>query len=202
MEPRRALDRADLAADPLAQFARWFAEARSGGDPMPEAMSLATVDAAGAPSVRMVLLRGVDERGFRFYTSYEGRKGRELAANPRAALAWWWPALHRQVRAEGSVSRLPREESAAYFAGRDPESRLSAAASRQSRPIATRAAMEAEVERLRAEFGDRVPLPSSWGGYVLAPMALEFWQGRDARLHDRFRYEREGSAWRIERLQP
>jgi pyridoxamine 5'-phosphate oxidase len=194
------LRRSDLDPDPLAQFAAWFLAAGEAGVPVPEAMALATAAPDGAPSARMVLLKGFDERGLVFFTSYGSRKGRELAANPRAALLFHWQPLGRQVRVEGAVSRVPTEESEAYFRSRPLGSRLSAIASHQSEPVAARAELEARVAALEGDADP--PRPADWGGYVLAPVAYEFWQHRDDRLHDRFRYERDGGGWRIDRLQP
>jgi pyridoxamine 5'-phosphate oxidase len=194
------LRRSDLDPDPLAQFAAWFAAAGEAGVPVPEATALATATPDGAPSARMVLLKGFDERGFVFFTSYVSRKARELAANPRAALLFHWQPLGRQVRIEGTVSLVSGEESDAYFRSRPLGSRLSAIASAQSEPVGERAELEARVAALQ---GDPDPSrPADWGGYALAPTAYEFWQHRDDRLHDRFRYGRVGAAWRIERLQP
>ncbi len=191
------LRRRDLDPDPLAQFVAWFREA---GVPVPEAMALATATPDGRPSARMVLLKGFDERGFVFFTSYTSRKGRELDANPHAALLFHWHEPGRQVRIEGAASKVPAEESAAYFRSRPRLSRLSAIASAQSEPVAARAELEARVAALEGELDP--PRPAEWGGYVLEPDAYEFWQHRDDRLHDRFRYEREAGGWRIERLQP
>jgi pyridoxamine 5'-phosphate oxidase len=166
-------------------------------------MTLATATPDGRPSARMVLLRGFDERGFCFYTNYESRKAAELAANPRAALVFWWAELERQVRIEGTVERTSRAESEAYFASRPPGSQLSAAASPQSRVIADRAVVERRVAELATAVPDGpVPLPDFWGGYRLAHEVVEFWQGRPNRLHDRLRYRRAGETWRIERLAP
>ncbi len=163
-------------------------------------MALATAAPDGQPSARMVLLKGFDERGFVFFSSYSSRKAAELAANPRAALLFNWQEPGRQVRIEGAVSRIPAEESDAYFGSRPLGSRLSAIASDQSAPVAARAELEARVAALEGQVD---PLrPDDWGGYVLAPAAYEFWQHRDDRLHDRFRYERAGGGWQIERLQP
>jgi pyridoxamine 5'-phosphate oxidase len=197
------LRRTDLASDPLEQFRRWFAEA---GDvlELPQAMALATATAGGSPSVRMVLLKDFDERGLVFYSHYTSRKGRELESNPQAALLFHWSALGRQVRVEGTVERVPAAESDAYFATRPRGAQLGALASQQSEPLASRAELEERVGELERELGDAaVPRPSTWGGFLLAPAAWEFWQHRDNRLHDRFRYEREPSgAWRVERLFP
>ena len=194
------LRRSDLDPDPLAQFAAWFLAAGEAGVPVPEAMALATATADGAPSARMVLLKGFDERGFVFFTSYGSRKGIELAANPRAALLFHWQPLGRQVRVEGTVAQVSGEESDAYFRSRPLGSRLSAIASNQSEPVGARAELEARVAALEGEPDP--PRPPDWGGYVLAPVAYEFWQHRDDRLHDRFRYEREAGSWRIDRLGP
>ncbi len=194
------LRRSDLDPDPLVQFAAWFGAAGDAGVPVPDATALATAAPDGAPSARMVLLKGFDARGFVFFTSYESRKGRELARNPRAALLFHWQPLGRQVRIEGAVSQVPAEESDAYFRTRPLRSRLSAIASDQSEPVTARAELEARVAALE---GDPDPQrPAHWGGYVLAPVSYEFWQHRDDRLHDRFRYERERDGWRIERLGP
>jgi len=190
------------ADDPVAQFNAWLEEARAAGVPHPEAMTLATADAAGRPSARMLLLKGADDEGFTFFTGYESRKGRELAENPRAALVVYWNALGRQVRVEGPVRKLAAEESEAYWATRPPRSRAAAAASRQSEPIASRDELEAEFERLLAEHGDAVPRPERWGGYVLEPEAIELWEHRDDRLHDRFRFTRAREGWQRERLSP
>jgi len=191
-----------MAVDPVGQFNAWLAEAREAGVPLPEAMTLATADASGRPSARMLLLKGADEIGFTFFTGYESRKGRELEENPRAAIVVYWNELGRQVRVEGPVRRLSAEESDAYFETRPARSRAAAAASRQSEPIASREELEAEFERLLAEHGDAVPRPERWGGYVLEPETIELWEHRDDRLHDRFRFTREGNGWRRERLSP
>jgi pyridoxamine 5'-phosphate oxidase len=190
------------ADDPIAEFNAWLEEAREAGVLVPETITLATADAAGRPSARMLLLKGADERGFTFFTGYESRKGRELETNPHAALVVYWQTLGRQVRVEGTVRKLPAEESDAYFATRPPRSRAAAAASRQSEVIAGREALEAEIERLLAEHGDEVPRPARWGGYVLEPEVIELWQHGDDRVHDRFRFTREGELWRRERLAP
>ncbi|MDX6483422.1 MAG: pyridoxamine 5-phosphate oxidase [Gaiellaceae bacterium] len=192
------LNEADLDPDPLRQFETWFDAARVAGVRAPEAMALATATPDGTPSVRMVLLKGADERGYVFFTSYESRKGRELEANPQAALLFHWEALGRQVRIEGMVERASPEESDTYFASRPPGSRAGAAASRQSRALADRA----ELDRAVAALGDDVSRPDWWGGYRVRPERYEFWQHRENRLHDRFLYERDGSGWRIQRLYP
>ena len=196
-----------MAVDPLATFREWFEEARAAGVEVPEAMTLATADAEGRPSARMVLLKSADERGFTFFTGYESRKGRELAGNPRAALVFYWRELGRQVRVEGSVSRLPAEESDAYWATRPLRSRAAAAASRQSEPIGSRAELEARVAAEEARWpdtgsADDVPAPSTWGGYLLGRDAIELWTHRDDRLHERFRYTRARDGWREELLAP
>jgi pyridoxamine 5'-phosphate oxidase len=200
---REALAEADVDADPVVQFGRWFEQAEQAGLLEPTAMTLATATPDGRPSARMVLLRGFDERGFCFYTNYESRKGVELAANPRAALVFWWGELERQVRIEGPVAPTSRAESEAYFHSRPPGSQLSAAASPQSRVIQDRAVLERRVAELAADSADgQVPLPDFWGGYRLTHEVVEFWQGRPNRLHDRLRYRRAGDGWKIERLAP
>jgi pyridoxamine 5'-phosphate oxidase len=193
----------DVDPDPVRQFAAWFDEAAAAGIRAPEAMALATAARSGRPSVRMVLLKGFDDRGFVFYTGHESRKGRELAENPRAALLFHWDALGRQVRIEGEVQRLPEEESDAYFASRPRRSRLSALASRQSEVVAGREVLDERFAQLAAELGDRDPeRPAWWGGYRLVPDSFELWQHRDDRLHDRLRYRPEGVGWTVERLSP
>jgi pyridoxamine 5'-phosphate oxidase len=187
----------DLDPDPLRQFARWFEDAP---EPQPEAMAVATATPDGAPSVRMVLMKGFDERGFVFYTNYESRKGGELAANPRAALLFHWPGL--QVRIEGRVERTSPEESAAYARSRPRGSQLSALASRQSRPVESRGELERRVAELAREYPDELPVHAGWGGFRVKPDSYEFWVHQADRLHDRFRYERENGRWRIERLSP
>jgi pyridoxamine 5'-phosphate oxidase len=200
---REALAEADVDADPVVQFGRWFEQAEQAGCPEPTAMTLATATPDGRPSARMVLLRGFDERGFCFYTNYESRKGVELAANPRAALVFWWGELERQVRIEGPVAPTSRAESEAYFHSRPSGSQLSAAASPQSRVIQDRAVLERRVAELATGSADgQVPLPDFWGGYRLTHEVVEFWQGRPNRLHDRLRYRRAGDGWKIERLAP
>jgi pyridoxamine 5'-phosphate oxidase len=203
-EYRRArLDESDAAVDPLAQFQRWFEEARSAELHEPNAMALATADASGTPNVRMVLLKEADARGFTFFTDYRSVKGVELGMNARVALCFWWGALERQVRIGGVATRVSGEESAAYFAQRPRGSRLGAWASTQSSVIGSRVELEARHAELDARHpGDDVPLPAHWGGYRVAPEQYEYWQGRPNRLHDRLRYRREGGLWVIERLSP
>lgn len=205
MSPRRPdnppLDREQLANDPLEQFAQWFEEAEA-VVPLAEAMTLATVDTDGAPNARMVLLRGFGSDGFRFFTNYQSAKGEELAASPRAALVIYWRELDRQVRIRGAVQRLRAGDSDAYFASRPRESRVAAAISPQSRPI-ERDELERRFAELDAEAGDDgPPRPEHWGGYLVRPDEIEFWQGRDSRMHDRFAYRSQPDEWIIQRLAP
>jgi pyridoxamine 5'-phosphate oxidase len=187
--------------DPLARLLRWLEEARDQQEPT--AMTLATTGADGRPDARMVLLKGADERGLRFFTNYESDKAAQLAANPRAALVAFWPALHRQVRVRGAVERLPAEESDEYFASRPRGSQLAAWASAQSRVLSGREELEESFAALEREYeGREIPRPPYWGGYRLRPEEWEFWTGRPNRLHDRERYRREGGAWAVERLAP
>ena len=189
-----------MALDPVVLFREWFEEAHAAGVEVPEAMTLATADADGRPSARMVLLKSADEDGFTFFTGYESRKGRELAENACAALVFYWRELGRQVRVEGPVRKLAAEESDAYWQTRPVRSRAAAAASHQSEPIASREELEAEFERLLALGAP--PRPERWGGYVLEPDAIELWQHRDDRLHERTRYTRARGGWRQELLAP
>ena len=192
-----------LSQDPLELFEHWFAEAKRAGVEVPEAMTLATATGGGVPSARMVLLKGADEDGFAFYTGYGSRKSEELEQNPRAALVFYWRPLGRQVRVEGSVERVSEPESAAYFATRPRGSQLAAWASQQSRPLGSREELERRYAELEREYEGRdVPLPPHWGGYRLRPEAIEFWEHRENRLHDRTRYTRAREGWKVERLSP
>ena len=200
---RAGLDKADVDPDPIVQFHEWFETVIDADLHEPNAMILATASPDGKPSARTVLLKGYDERGFVFYTNYEGRKANEIEANPMCALLFYWGELERQVRIEGHASRLSGEESDAYFVGRPRGSRLGAWASEQSRPVEDRTVLEERVRALEAEYeGREIPRPPFWGGYRVEPEEIEFWQGRENRLHDRLVYRREHGAWRIERLQP
>jgi pyridoxamine 5'-phosphate oxidase len=201
---RGGLSEKDVDRDPIVQFERWFGEAHAAGLKEPNAMTLATASLDGQPSARIVLLKGLDESGFAFYTNYESQKGRELAGNPRAALVFFWAELERQVRIEGTVSKIARDESEAYFHSRPRGSQLGALASRQSRAIEGRTVLEEQLAAAEQQWaGATVPMPEDWGGFRLRPEAMEFWQGRADRLHDRLRYRKEGDgAWRVERLSP
>jgi pyridoxamine 5'-phosphate oxidase len=197
------LDPAEVASDPIEQFRGWLAGAREAGIYEPEAMTVATVDADGHPSSRFVLLRGLDERGFAFFTNYESTKGRQLDARPYAALTFGWLALHRSVRVEGPAERLPAAESDAYFASRPRGAQLGAWASPQSTVIGGRDQLDEALAAAERRYADGiVPRPEHWGGFLVRPDRVEFWEGRPNRLHDRVRYEREGTGWRIERLAP
>ena len=201
---RVGIDERDFDPDPFVQFGQWFDIASSAGVAEANAMTLATASAQGMPSARTVLLKGCDERGFAFYTNYESQKGAELLENPYAALLFFWKELHRQVRVTGSVVRLTREESEAYFRSRPAGSQLGAATSAQSHPIRDRAMLEAQYAALEARYEHaNVPLPEFWGGYRVVPASFEFWQGRENRLHDRLRYlPRPEGGWTIDRLAP
>ena len=201
---RATLDERDVSADPIAQFTTWFEEARAAQVREPNAMTLATATADGAPSARVVLLKSVDARGFVFYSDHRSRKGRELDDNPRAALVFWWEPLERQVRVTGRVERVTREEAAAYFATRPRGSRIGAWTSRQSSVLPDRAALEQALADTEARFGEDgdIPLPEHWGGWRVVPNAVEFWQGRPSRLHDRIEYRKDDHGWQIGRLAP
>jgi pyridoxamine 5'-phosphate oxidase len=201
-ERARPLDERDLDRDPFRQFEAWFADAAVRVR-VPEAMAIATAGEDGAPSLRMVLLKGFDEHGFVFFTGYESRKGRELDANPHAALLFYWDPLGRQVRVEGSVTKVARDESERYFHSRPRGAQIAALASRQSSVIGGRDELDARHAELERELeGREVPLPPRWGGLRLVPVTFEFWQHRENRLHDRLRYRRDGDRWLIERLSP
>jgi pyridoxamine 5'-phosphate oxidase len=202
-ENRRQLSEARVESDPVAQFARWYERAQAEVKPLPEAVALATATRAGHPSLRMVLLKEFDARGFVFYTNYRSRKGRELARNPRATLLFYWGALQRQVRIDGRVERVMARESDAYFATRPRGSQLAAWASPQSVVVAGRGPLERRFAAFAKKYPDAVPRPPHWGGYRLVPDAFEFWQGGEDRLHDRILYRRaRNGRWRIERLAP
>lgn len=198
------LDRDALAADPITQFEHWFRDALAAEVTEPNAMTLATVRADGTPDARIVLLKGVDARGFTFFTDYRSQKGRDLAAHPQAALVFCWLDLERQVRIRGTCLPLAAEESAAYYHTRPLGSRIGAWASEQSAPLPDRRELEARVAALAREYtaDSPPPLPPHWGGYLVAPTAVEFWQGRASRLHDRWRYTHDGTGWSLERLSP
>ncbi len=199
-----SLDVGDVDRNPFRQFDTWFKQAVDAQLPEPNTMTLATVDPRGRPSARIVLIKGVDERGFVFFTNYESRKGRELAANPYASLLFYWIELERQVRVEGRIIKTSAEESDGYFASRPLGSRIGAWASNQSQPIESRSQLETREREFSLQYGDQPPRPPHWGGYRLVPEAIEFWQGRPSRLHDRLLYTRsdEHSDWQISRLSP
>lgn len=189
--------------DPIKQFSKWFEQAMSSDLLDANAMSLSTATEEGIPSSRIVLLKGIDEHGFRFYTNYKSRKGKELKQNPHAALCFYWAPLERQVRIEGSVEKLSRKQSETYFHERPRLSQLGAWASEQSTKVESRAALEDQFRSIKERFkGKKVPLPDFWGGFRLKPSRIEFWQGRPGRMHDRICYEREGDQWNIFRLSP
>jgi pyridoxamine 5'-phosphate oxidase len=202
---RAGLSEADVHADPLVQFARWLEDALAARLPLPNAMTLATVTPEGAPAARIVLLKAVEDGGFVFYSNYRSRKGRELAARPQACLVFLWSDLERQVRVEGRVERVAAADSDAYYATRPLGARLSAWSSAQSERVADRATLERALEAMARRHGEQPPRPPHWGGYRLVPDTIEFWQGRESRLHDRLLYSRAGGAaagWTIERLSP
>ncbi len=199
---RAGLSEAQADADPIRQFERWFEDALRAGVPLPNAMTLATVSTAGAPSARIVLLKGVESGGFVFFTNYLSRKGRELESRAAACLLFLWSDLERQVRIDGTVRKVTAEDSDAYYASRPLGARLSAWASAQSAPVVSRKELESAMEAARARHGDDPPRPPHWGGYRVEPREIEFWQGRSDRLHDRLVYRRDGGPWKIERLSP
>ncbi len=199
---RAGLAEADAQPDPLLQFERWFKDALAAQLPLANAMTLATVSPEGAPDARVVLLKGVEGGGFVFYTNYLSRKGRQLAANPQACLVFFWTQLERQVRIEGHVTKVTTEESDKYFSSRPAGARLSACASAQSDVVAGRSFLESEIKKIKAQHDDNPPRPAHWGGYRVTPRRIEFWQGRENRLHDRLLYTSAQGAWRIERLAP
>jgi pyridoxamine 5'-phosphate oxidase len=199
---RAGLAEADAHADALVQFERWFDDAIAAQLPLANAMTLATTASGGAPDARIVLLKGVDNGGFVFYTNYESRKGRQLAALPQACLVFFWAPLERQVRIDGAVEKVSSKESDAYFLSRPVGARLSARASAQSSVVDGRKTLEFAVQKQKDQFGENPPRPPHWGGYRVIPARMEFWQGRENRLHDRLLYLRDGGSWKIERLAP
>lgn len=199
---RAGLAEGDAHADPLTQFERWFNEALAAQLPLANAMTLATTAAGGAPDARIVLLKGVDNGGFVFYTNYGSRKGRQLAALPQACLVFFWAPLERQIRIDGHVEQVSAAESDAYFVTRPVGARLSARASAQSSVVAGRQVLENAVKEEKSKYGENPPRPALWGGYRVIPVRMEFWQGRENRLHDRLLYLRDGGSWKIERLAP
>ena len=200
---KTALNEDEVSTDPIDQFTQWFEKAISDDVVDANAMTLSTATKGGIPSSRIVLLKGVDKKGFRFYTNYQSRKGRELQANPHAALCFYWPEHERQIRIEGSVERLSREESKSYFEQRPRLSQIGAWASKQSSKVNSREELEDRFKELKQRFDEQdVPLPDFWGGYLLMPNRFEFWQGRKGRMHDRIEYQKEGESWIISRLAP
>ena len=199
---RAGLAEAQADPDPLQQFERWFDDALRAKLPLPNAMTLATSDARGTPTARIVLLKGIDRGGFVFYTNYRSRKGREIEAKSSACLLFLWSDLERQVRIEGTVEKVSASESDEYYVTRPLGARLSAWASNQSESVASRQVLEKAMDEARQRYGDNPPRPPHWGGYRVLPQAMEFWQGRGDRLHDRLLYERAGAAWKIKRLAP
>jgi len=200
---RGPLEREHLDPDPIVQFERWFEEACQDVDTEPNAMTLATVDSAGAPAVRMVLLKFFDRNGFVFFTNLESRKAVHIDSNPEVALLFWWPQLERQIEISGVAERISNVEAAKYFMTRPRGSQLGAWVSQQSHVLTSRKALEMKLDEVKRKFANReVPLPSFWGGYRVVPRAIEFWQGQADRLHDRFQYVREGEGWRLQRLAP
>ena len=199
-----SLDITDVVADPIEQFRHWFANAAESLITEPNAMTIATIGADGAPDARVVLLKGVDARGFTFFTDYRSRKGQDLEAHPQAALVFFWQELERQVRIRGTVVKLSAEESGAYYESRPRGSRIGAWASEQSRVIGDRSVLESRVREVEARFPGETspPLPPHWGGFLVQPAQVEFWQGRQSRLHDRLRYRLDDGAWVVERLSP
>jgi pyridoxamine 5'-phosphate oxidase len=196
------LDETAVENDPVGMFAAWMNAAIEAGIDEPNGMALATASAAGEPAVRIVLLRAFDDRGLTFFTNYDSAKGQDLLVNPRAAATFWWQPMERQVRFSGSVERIPREESEAYFRSRPRGHQLSAWASPQSRPVMGRGELQTRAEEVETLFPGEVPLPDFWGGYRLIPARIEFWQGRENRLHDRFLFERRQGEWTVTRLAP
>jgi len=200
---RDGLSRADLDANPMAQFSRWFAIARQTPMPDPTAMLLATVDASGQPSLRAVLLKYFDDGGFVFFTNYDSDKARDIAVNPKVCLSFPWLELERQVHVRGRAAKISAIESARYFLSRPKDSQLAAWVSSQSHPLSSRQLLLRQFQEMKAKIGQgEVPVPTFWGGFRVCPMTMEFWQGRENRLHDRFLYRREGDGWKIERLAP
>lgn len=197
------LSESDIAKNPIQQFEKWFAEAAEAQIFEPNAMTLATADKSGKPNARMVLLKGVDNNGFSFYTNYLSQKGKEIKKNPFACLVFFWGELERQVRIEGKIEKLDKETSEAYFQSRPVESQIGAIASPQSQVIASRAALEAKVNDVTKQYqGKSIPKPAHWGGYIVVPTTIEFWQGRSNRLHDRIKFVFVNNEWKLERLAP